>query len=140
MSNFKEYFAIETKLRKQGFHINRHDVIGTVTSGRKHGLTALTPFEYAELIRFLNANFKTDYQPKKVVYDEAENKQRRKIIALLSKIGYVKEGKSDMYRINCWAMSHGHLDEQKLNDYHGADLTRLVYQAECYYKSTIERL
>lgn len=139
MSSYKEYFAIESRLKNQGFDVERSDIILQFSNGKKKGLSQLTHWEYKELLVWLNLRFSVPKvsSAKEKFIDGAENLQRRKIIALFAKMGYVKEGKSDMYRINGWCMNYGHLHKM-INDYHGADLTKLVSQAEQVYKTFIE--
>lgn len=145
MTAYKEYFAIESKIKKQGFDIERSDVIRQFSNGRKQGLSQLTTFEYQELLRWLNRKFATNQQNQKTdpkihpEFNEAEDRQKKKIIALFCKMGYVKDDKADIYRINGWAMKYGHL-HKKMNDYHGADLTMLVSQAEEVYKTFLDGL
>lgn len=145
MTAYKEYFAIESKIKKQGFDIERSDVIRQFSNGRKQGLSQLTAYEYQELLRWLNRKFgggratmhcgSTPPPP----FNEKEDRQKKKIIALFCKMGYVKDDKADIYRINGWAMKYGHL-HKKMNDYHGADLTMLVSQAEEVYKTFVDGL
>ncbi len=137
MSTYKEYFAIESKLKNQGFEVERSDIILQFSEGKKKGLSQLTHWEYKELLKWLNLRFGTATVVQPKVLNPAENLQRRKVIALFCKQGYVKNEKPDMYRINGWCMSHGHLHKM-LNNYHGADLTKLVSQAEQVYKTFIE--
>jgi hypothetical protein len=148
MTTYKEYFAIESKLKKQGFDIERSDVIKQFSNGRKLGLSQLTPFEYNELLRWLNQRFgnrinivsNPNVAPKQhPEFNEKEDRQKKKIIALFCKMGYLKDGKADIYRINGWTMKYGHL-HKKMNDYHEADLTKLVSQAEEAYKTFVDGL
>lgn len=145
MTAYKEYFAIESKIKKQGFDIERSDVIRQFSNGRKQGLSQLTAFEYQELLRWLNRKFGNDRTTTSKTtqnhpeFNEKEDRQKKKIIALFCKMGYVKDDKADIYRINGWAMKYGHL-HKKMNDYHGADLTMLVSQAEEVYKTFVDGL
>ena len=145
MTAYKEYFAIESKIKKQGFDIERSDVIRQFSNGKKQGLSQLTPFEYRELLRWLNQRFGPNQQKPKTnpkihpEFNEAEDRQKKKIIALFCKMGYVKDDKADIYRINGWSIQYGHL-HKKMNDYHGADLTKLVSQAEEVYKTFVDGL
>lgn len=148
MNHYKEYFAIETKIKKQGFEIERSDVIKQFTSGRKQGLSQLSNWEYRELLLWLNQRFgnkvnevsKPKQDPKQHPdFNKKEDRQKKKIIALFCKMGYVKNEKADIYRINGWAMQYGHL-HKIMNEYHGADLTKLVSQAEEVYKTFVDGL
>lgn len=142
MKNFATYFAIEKKIHNKGIHLDREFLIGQFTDDKKDSLRDLSPLEYSEFITWLNQTF--DLMPSKKKYDNKEdqylNKQRRKIIALLSKMGYTtKEDKADMSRIYAWVETHGYL-HKSLNLYTLAELPKLVYQAEMFYKSHIQRL
>ena len=145
MTVYKEYFAIESKIKKQGFDIERSDVIRQFSNGRKQGLSQLTAFVYQELLRWLNLKFGSNRTTAQnsarnhPEFNEAEDRQKKKIIAIFCKMGYVKDDKADIYRINGWAMKYGHL-HKKMNDYHGADLTLLVSQAEEVYKTFLDGL
>lgn len=130
--NFATYFAIEKKAKGIGISLDRTEMVDQFTDGRKNGLSQLTPHEYREFIVFLNNLLKAESQQ-----SEADQRQRRKVIALLAQIGYVTpERKSDMKRINEWCKSHGHLHIE-LGYYKGEDLTMLVTQAQEYYNQFI---
>lgn len=142
MNQYAAYFAIESKLKKQGFEGDRSELVSQYTNDQKSKLSDLTSWEYQEFLKWLNRTFLSNQNnaPVKPFIDNpVENNQRRKIIALFAQMGYVKDGKADMYRINGWCMSHGHL-KTMINDYHGSDLTKLVFQAERVYKTFIETL
>ena len=68
---------------------------------------------------------------------DSNNQQRRKIIALFAKMGYVKytpQGKrADMNRIHSWVEKYGYL-KNPLNSYNKNELPRLVSQVEKFYK------
>jgi len=139
---FKEYFAIEKDLKKQGFTETRAELVEQFTDGAKAGLRQLSREEYNQFVAWLNV-FTSD---KPGVIDRGramgkvfavENKQRRKIIALFCQMGYVKDLKPDMDKINAWAVKYGHLDNTDLNGYHGADLGKLVLQAKNVYSTFI---
>jgi hypothetical protein len=132
MSNFAAYFAIENKLQQQGFDLSRTEVVKTFTKSKKSGLTELSPFEYRELLRWMNATFAN---PNETVGDRAKkcDQMRKKIIAILCKMGYkTPQGKADMARIKAWATKYGS-SHRTFNAYSYKELTELVTQAEEMY-------
>lgn len=132
MANFSTYFAIEKKMKRIGVQLDRSEWVSIFTDGSKSSLTTLTPTEYREFIVFMNQSLK-----KEQISTDRELKQRRKVIALFAQMGYVtEEMKSDMKRINEWCVKYGH-KHVELNHYHGADLTKLVSQAQETYNSFI---
>lgn len=132
MANFSTYFAIEKKMKRIGVQLDRSEWISIFTDGSKTSLSTLTPTEYREFIVFMNQSLK-----KEQISTDRELKQRRKVIALFAQMGYVTaELKSDMQRINQWCVQYGH-KHVELNHYHGADLTKLVSQAQEAYNTFI---
>lgn len=130
--NYSTYFAIENKIKRMGVPLERDEWIEQFTEGKKNGLTQLTPNEYREFIVFMNQILKTES-----VQKDRELVQRRKVIALFAQMGYVTEDlKSDMQRIHNWCIQYGHLHKD-LNHYTGADLTKLVTQAQEVYNTFI---
>lgn len=131
MSNFAAYFAIEKKLQLQGFDLSRSEVVKTFTNSKKTGLTELTPFEYRELLLWLNREFSIT----ETVGDFAKkcDLMRKKIIAILCKMGYkTPDGRADMQRINAWAVKYGK-NHKHFNGYSYNELVELVTQAEIMY-------
>jgi hypothetical protein len=141
--NYTQYFAIEKRLKSTGFDFDRSDLVSQFTSGRKSGLKLLTESEYHGFIQWLNMRFGTTQigarASGKSFQSEQLQKQRRKIIALFRKMGYEKDDKADMQRIYEWVLKSGYL-KKSLNQYSASEIPKLVYQAEQFYKSYIERL
>lgn len=134
MSKFAQYFALEKQLKATGYKADRSDLIADYTGNRSTSLKELTPHEYNGLIRFMNEQL----QPFKQKQEDKNRRQRRKVIALFCNMHYVTaDGKADMKRINDWCIKYGHLHVE-LTYYSGADLTRLVSQAENTYKTFIQ--
>ena len=130
--NYAAYFAIEKQLKSAGAPVDRSDLIHAFTEGRTSSLKELSEYEYREFINHMN----TLLQQSKKISDKGL-RQRRKVIALFCNMGYVINDKPDMKSINDWCKKYGHLKKQ-LNDYVGADLTKLVVQAEEVYNSFIK--
>lgn len=142
MTNFAQYFAIEKKIQNNGFDLNRSELVSQFTNEKKTGLKELTAFEYREFCQWLNRTFLQNTQPpvNQAPVDPVLQKQRRKIIALLAKIGFIDEqGNANMPRIYAWVDEYGYL-HKSLNKYTASELPKLVMQAEKFYKSHIERL
>lgn len=132
MTAFRHFFAAEKKLRTSGLYYDRAELIEEFTKGRTTSLRQLTASEYEQLVVFMNQlNGRGEL--------EKANDMRRKVIALLAKQGYVKDGFSDMERINSWCVSHGHAHKE-LNAYTIEELTKLVSQVEIMYAKFIEGL
>lgn len=131
--NYSTYFAIEKKLKLQGFSFHRSELIQQFTLGQKTGLSDLNNFEYSEFIKWLNQRFalQKPEKPEAQKNDVLQN-QRRKIIALFRKMGYQKDGKADMQRIYQWVKEYGYL-HKSLNQYNEQELPKLVTQAEKVY-------
>lgn len=130
---YKTYFAIEKKIKAQGFNFERRDIIQQFTNGKKSGLSQLTHFEYAEFIRWLNRTYPSE---QKSTTDDQCQLMRRKIIALFRKMGYTNNDKADMQRIEEWCVKYGKF-KKKLNAHPYEELTALVTQVESVYKSYI---
>ncbi|MCO5258892.1 MAG: hypothetical protein M9916_01995 [Crocinitomicaceae bacterium] len=148
MTNYAAYFAIEKKLKQNGFNLERSELIEQFTNNAKHSLKELTPFEYKEFLRWLNSTLnntpssqaREDGAARYESPEEArKQRQRKKIIALLVKIGFLKDDKADMERIYAWVLKYGY-KHKPLNQYTEQELPELVHQAEQFYKSHIERL
>ncbi len=130
---YKSYFAIEKKIKAQGFDFERSDIISQFTNGRKSGLSQLTHFEYAEFIRWLNRTYQSEAKP---APDDPCQTMRRKIIAIFRKMNYTNNEKADMQRIEEWCLKYGKF-KKKLNEHNYQELTELVTQAEFVQKSYI---
>lgn len=143
MSKYAAYFAIEKSLQQRGFSFERDELIEMFTEGKKSSLRELTATEYQRFLKWLNSN-NDDAASFRMEFEKSDkqvaNNQRRKIIALLTKLGYVTaSNKADMPRIYAWVEKYGYLNKP-MNQYNSAELPKLVYQAESFYKSHIERL
>lgn len=135
MSNYSSYFAIEKQLKHVGFNASRDEIIHQFTDGKKCSLKSLSTHEYREMIAWLNQLL----QKMKPMAEDRCQIQRRKVIALLVKIGYTKNDKADMDRIYDWVLKYGYL-HKPFNTYNVNELSRLVSQAEQFYKHHINGL
>lgn len=137
--NYKTFFAIHKKMQAQGDTRNRSEVIEDFTSGKKSSLKELTHWELKELTlamsRMVTATHPTGVESE---YQKC-NVMRRKLIAILTKVGYTKDNKADMERINNWCQTHGYL-HKPLNDYKYNELPKLIAQAESMYAKFLKRI
>ena len=131
-SRYKAFFPLHSRLQSLGYKMDKEEILLTHTDGRTDSLRALTDEEFNGLIVHLRAVLEKQHS------DQAVQRQRKKVIALMCQMGYVtEEDKPDMDRINAWCETYGHL-HKRLNYYFGNDLTKLVSQAEAVYKSFID--
>jgi len=135
MTNFKQYFAIEKQLKKQGNHLTRAEMIEDFTQGKKSSLKDLSPWEYKELIIQLNRTLgMTTANPKNDWMNTPENKMRRKIWGLfIRKMHYTEDG------LNLWLLKYGKF-HKALNEHTKNELTQLVTQAENVYASFLKEV
>jgi hypothetical protein len=135
MSNYKQYFAIEKQLKKQGNHLTRAEMIEDFTKGKKSSLKDLTDGEYKELIIQLNRVIgMTKANPKNDWMNSPENKMRRKVWGLfIRKMHYTEEG----FRL--WLKKYGKF-HKALNEHSREELTQLVTQAKSVYASFLKEV
>lgn len=136
MSKFARFFAIQKEMKQLGLNADRADLIDTYTDGAKSSLTDLTPGEYTSMLTWLCQTFLDPAKSEQSIQKTKELKQRHKIIANFAKMGYKNPltGKADMKAINEWCEKYGHL-HKPLNSYKGADLTKLVTQANNVFET-----
>lgn len=132
--DYKSFFAIEKRMKTAGMDIDRAELVADYTEGRTESLKDLSPFEYRGLIKALNTLLGAKDYPRDV-----KDQMRSKVIAILCNLGYTKDDKPDMIRINHWCVTHGH-GKCELNQYSQTGLSKLIYQAEAMLKKTIEKL
>jgi len=135
MTDFKQYFAIEKQLKKQGNHLTRAEMIEEFTSGKKNSLKDLSAGEYKHLIIQLNRTLgMTKANPDNGWMNSPENKMRRKVWSLfVRKMEYSEEG------YKTWLLTHGKF-HKPINEYSRPELTQLVTQAEKVYASYLEEV
>lgn len=136
--NYSAYFAIEKKLKLQGFNFDRSELVSQFTANKKSGLKQLSHFEYNEFLKFLNSKFiangPADLQKEKC------QAMRRKLIAIFCKMEYkTEDGRADMHAIEGWCLKYGKY-HKKLNSHSYNELTEIITQAEKVYKTFIEGL
>src|SRR5690554_190035 len=136
MTNYKQYFALEREINKINGRINRVELIQNMTNQEKSSLKELTPHEYKILVNGL-------VQVKGNIWSEKEqrkDRQRKKIIANLRKLGYtLDDGRSDMRRIEEWVIKYGYL-HKPMNSYDENELPMLVTQVDKMLEKFIQKL
>lgn len=134
-SKYSAFFRIHNRIKAQGLDVERSELIEDFTNGKKQSLQKLTPWEYNELLNWLNRTFPAGEDPKKA----QSNQMRRKVIALFRKMGYQENGKADMERIYAWVLKYGIL-KKAMNEYTHDELPQLVTQVETVYKKHLQSL
>ena len=110
----------------------KQDLVSQYTNGRETKSSEMHFTECQALINDLRAKV-NEVSPQ----FKREDRQRKKVIALLCKIGYVKNDKPDMNRINDWCYKYGN-GHTSLTGHKGAELNKLVTQADNMYKDFIK--
>lgn len=128
-SKYSAFFRIHKRIQDTGITIERSEIISDFTNGNKQSLQQLTPWEYNELLNWLNRTFPVGVYPPV----SQLNVMRRKIISLFRKMGYQEKGKADMERIYAWVLKYGLL-KKPFNQYSFDELPQLVTQVESMYK------
>jgi hypothetical protein len=133
MNSYKHYFAIEKKIKAQGFDIDREETILQFTEGKTSSLKAMSHIQYLEFLSWLNRIYLANTTAQCGL-------MRKKIISLFVRMGArTDEGRIDMDHINGWCVQYGYI-KQPLNTYSFQELPKLVSQVEIYHKSFTENL
>ena len=130
---YKEYFAIEKKMRSMGWHGDRAELIESFTNGRKSSLRELSVKEYRAFIASLNADKKAkpednDWQ------NSPENIMRRKVYSL-----FVYKMQYSEPQFHKWCVKYGKF-HKPLQEHTYNELVELVSQAEKVYASFITEM
>ena len=129
MNKYRHFFAIQKKLNKAGYDIDRKEIISLATNGHKRSLQLLSDKEYIKVINYMNYLVSQSGDTKD---DIAKNRLRRKVISLLIDLGYVSHGKADMKRIYNWVLKYGYY-HKPLNRHSREELIRLIGQVSAYF-------
>lgn len=132
-NRFSAFFKINERLRSCGVDIERSELIQDFTNDKKSSLTELSPWEYNELIKWLNRTYPDGEDLVKI----KTNQMRRKIIGLFRKMEWQDNGKADMERIYAWTLKYGYL-KLPLNEYTYEELPKLVTQVETIYAKYLQ--
>lgn len=138
-NKFAQFFAIEKRMRTQGYDGTRSGLIMEFTHDRKNSLRELSDTEYRVFILWLQQTFPESLNEPYPQSKEAAqcDLMRKKMIHLFRTIGYNEAGSADMERIYAWVLKYGYL-KKRLMEYNSAELPKLVSQVEKYYNSTLE--
>lgn len=127
--NYRVYFAMEKRLKAQGHHVDRKDLILQFTAGKKDSLKALSAVEYSKFINWLQHDKVEPLQ--KDWKNSPANKMRRKVYSLfVSKMCYTPE------QLDAWCVKYSHA-HKPLQQHSAAELVTLVSQAEQVYDSFV---
>lgn len=136
MSNYKAYFALESKLKRMGLRAERSELVSSFTKGAKSGLSQLTPQEYKAFIRFLQTmvGSKTNQERNRDWQNTPQNRMRRKVYALLvHKLGYEE---SEMHQwVKKYSAAKCHLQKHSYGE-----LVSLVSQIEQMFQKELDRI
>lgn len=132
MPNYSQFYALQKKLIQSGHKTTKEDLVADYTEGRTTSLRELSDTEFKELIASLNKMLNTTKAAN--WQNTAENKMRRKIIAILG-----HQMKYTMIHIDQWCTNYGKF-KKPLNDHSHAELVKLITQAEQYYQSHMKAL
>lgn len=125
--NYKEYFMLEKAINKQGFEVERKELIGSFTKNRKESLRALTSAEYIDFIAWLKKTFKLENRSHWP--NTPGNRMRQKLWGLF----VIKMGYSPITYKN-WLVKYGKF-HKPIEEHNYKELTQVVTQAELVYKS-----
>ncbi len=124
MASIRNYKLFQVYLNAAGMKEHKEELIRSYSKGRTNSLKELEDKEFAELLEHLKA------QTNQIVSKEVLNQKRRKLIAIMADMGYVKDGKPDMESIYLWVIEKGCYKPKWLNDYTKEELSDLIYQAQ----------
>ncbi len=126
-NQYSHYFVWEAETRKQGYQPERTAMVKEFTGGAKTGLKQLSHIEYTEFLKFCKRMANSGK-----IAMSAENRMRRKIIALFCQMGYTCQGSADMRRIDEWCQTYG-IYKRRLQNHNKAELAQLVSQVQKVY-------
>ena len=131
--NYRHYFALEKRLQKAGYQIDRAELVAVLTKGRTRSLRELSHIEYTHLI-----NQMRQFAAERATYDmEIERKRlRSQVLAIATRTGL--KDPNDWRKFNSF-MKERSLLKKPLNKYNLAELDALVRQfrgIEANYKKS----
>ena len=134
--NYRHYFALEKRLHKAGYRIDRADLVRELTKGRTRSLRELSHIEYTHLI-----NQMREFAATMATYDmEIESKRKRsQVLAIATRTGL--KDPNDWRKFNAF-MKERSILKKPLNRYNLSELDALVDQfraIEANYKKSAEK-
>jgi len=119
----KRFYGLLKETNRQEY---KETLVAAYSSKQSASVKDLSDAELQSLVDFLSVgSTKTP-----ILRDESSDRMRKKVIAICaSTFGMVKNGKSDMERINAFIIEKGYL-KKSLNDYEQSELPTLISQME----------
>lgn len=122
----KQKIHLQLNLMKLGTDKEyKQRLVQQYSNGRETSTTELTYEEAEALLNDLRR------------LTDSDDKMRKKIIHWARRMGWEKNGKADMKRINTWCIASGYLHKE-LNLYTHKELPELVSQFELVFKSYLK--
>jgi hypothetical protein len=146
--SYAHYFALERSIKELGFDVERSELIEQFTDGQKKSLKELSADEYTRFTTWLHTTFiqggsRSDGRSTHSTAANSKygplNVMRRKLLALFFKMGYQKNGKSNVQAVDAWCRKYGKF-HKGLNEMDGAELPAVITQAEAMYQTFLEGL
>ena len=134
--NYRHYFALEKRLQKAGYQIDRAEVVAELTKGRTSSLRELSHIEYTDLI-----NQMRQFAAESATYDmETECKRKRsQVLAIATRTGL--KDPNDWRKFNSF-MKERSILKKPLIKYKLSELGALVRQfrgIEANYKKSASK-
>lgn len=129
LRNYKQFYALLAAAKVDASE--KSQLCRVYSEGRTESLRELTDKEWKELIAHLEGSAKT------MVEHDVKDKKRKKVIAIMADMGYVRNDKPNMSAIEAFLEKSGCHKPKKLNEYTSEELSDLIYQVEKirdYYK------
>lgn len=140
MASAKQKQVFYAILANKGILDQKENLVWGASNMRTQRCSELNYNEMKELLEKLqDPNPKSQAPSPKSQQEQSMDTMRKKIISNFRKMGYEKDGKADMYRINGWCLNYGHA-HKLMNNYSYEELVKLVTQAESVYATFIRDL
>lgn len=133
--NKGQIITIHAILAKMGLDKEyKQGLVQTYSDGRETSTTQLTFSEAVRLIEDLQKQ--VGWTPEQVLADQ----KRKRIFAVAHKLGLeLPDGRVDIERVDRFCIEKGHL-HKPLMDYSAAELSKLIYQFDQWYKDHLKRI
>lgn len=137
---YDKCFAIISELDSLGCKTSKEKLLAEFSGGMRKGLRELSNSEFDSFEKFLQDKL----SDARLINDKTCDRQRKKIIALFSKMGHTKivtrNGVTkvipDMPYIYSWVNKYGYL-KKGLNQYNQSEIPKLVSQVESFHKKEV---
>ena len=115
---------------------DKEAMVQSFTGNRTTHISEMTTYEAIALLRSVNGR-SDSIDPNRKFIPKPGDKMRKQIIAMAREIGWSKDDKADMPRINDWCVQFG-LYHKPLNAHNEDELRHLVTQYKKVYKSFLK--